>query len=52
MRKAERAEAVWGEVEAALARLWVAVFEPSDARLDSRQVEVRSAEGRLLRPSG
>ena len=42
----------WSEIEAALARLWVAVFETSDPALDSREVEVRSAGGRLLRPSG
>jgi hypothetical protein len=35
-----------------LARLWVAVFEPSDPAIESRQVEVRSGSGRLLRPSG
>ena len=52
MRKAERAEAVWSEVEAALARLWVAVFEPTAPEVDGRQVEVRTSEGRLLRPSG
>jgi len=51
MRRAERAEKVWEEVEAALGRLWVAVFEPSSRELDSRKVEVRSSAGRLLRPS-
>jgi hypothetical protein len=50
LRNAEKAADVWAEVESALARLWVAVYEPSDARSDPRQVEVRSAAGRLLRP--
>ncbi len=51
LRKADRAADVWAEVERALARLWVAIYEPSDARTDPRQVEVRSAAGRLLRPA-
>jgi hypothetical protein len=52
LRNAGRADAVWSEIEAALARLRVAVLAPGDRALDSRQVEVRSRNGRLLRPSG
>ncbi|MBI4914991.1 MAG: hypothetical protein HY825_04030 [Acidobacteria bacterium] len=50
LRSAEQAADVWTEVERALARLWVAVYEPTDARSDPREVEVRSAAGRVLRP--
>jgi hypothetical protein len=50
LRSAEQAADVWTEVERALARLWVAIYEPTDARSDPREVEVRSAAGRVLRP--
>ena len=51
LSKAAAAGAVWSDVEAALARLFVALFEPSSPALDPRQVEVRLGRDRLLRPS-
>ena len=50
LRNVEQAGDVWSQVEGALGRLWVAVFEPSDPSLDPREVEVRAANGRVLRP--
>ena len=51
LAKADGAGKAWDDVEAALARLWVALFEPSSPALDSRRVEVRLGRDRLLRPS-
>jgi hypothetical protein len=50
LKKVEQAGDVWSQIEAALDRLFVAVFEPSDPRLDPREVEVRAAGGKVLRP--
>lgn len=50
LKRAARAGDVWAEVENALARLWVAVFEPSDPALDRNQVEVRLGRRPILRP--
>jgi len=51
LAQADGAGGVWGEVETALGRLFVALFEPSSPELDPRQVEVRLGGDRLLRPS-
>jgi hypothetical protein len=49
--RARHAADVWAEIEGALVRLWVAVYEPNDAMLDPGRVEVRTASGRVLRPA-
>jgi hypothetical protein len=51
LAKADGAGTAWDDVETALGRLWVALFEPSSPTLDSRHVEVRLGRDRLLRPS-
>ena len=51
LSKAAAAGEVWSDVEAALDRLFVALFEPSSPALDPRQVEVRLGPDRLLRPA-
>jgi hypothetical protein len=51
LARADGAGKAWDDVEAALDRLWVALFEPSSPTLDSRHVEVRLGRDRLLRSS-
>jgi len=51
LRSARNADEVWRDVERALERVWVAVFEPSEPAVQSRSVTVRSSRGTLLRPS-